>query len=481
MKLDGRGWLVAPLKLAASAMALATGFRAVSDDDFARVVIAEQWARAPRLDPSATSWLPFPFWISGSAMGALGRSLDVARGTAVVLGVAAAVLVYQAGRWLGEDRDAALGGAAVAALFPWSARLGVATVPELLAAALALLAMAALGGDPRRRLWGGLALFAATLSRYEAWPVALVFAAWCAIDVVRAARGARLILAGAGALALTGPLAWIAWNRAAHGDALHFLARVAAYRQALGGGGEAGAGSRLVAYPLLMVREEPELFALLAVAAVTAALGGPALRARLAPYARPAAIAAAQIAALSLAMMRDGAPTHHPERAVLSALLLAALAAGALAVHLLRERGWWRALALGGAVALAAALARPRAPREDFTPRGDEVAIGKAAAAEARPGEPILVEAADYGWLAVTAAFGRPEDVVPDRSVDPRDPRAASSFGDKAALRARIAASGARLVLAHRETAAAKKTLGAPVAIRGSWAMWRAPGEAIAP
>ena len=476
MKLSGwpHAGTVALSKAAAVLVVLGSGFRAVSDDDFARVVIAEQWARAPQLDASGTSWLPAPFWMVGSAMRALGRDLAVAREAALVSGLLAALLVLQAARWMGEDRDAALGGAVLAAIFPWSARLGVATVPELLTAALTLLAAAALGGPARRRLWGGAALFVATLSRYEAWPVALVFALCCAAEARRADRGARAAL-GLGALtALAGPAAWMLWNHTSHGDALHFLARVAAYRQALGGGGEAGAGARFLAYPLSMVREEPELLAMLAAAAAMTALGGPALRARLKPYARPAALAVAQIAALSLAMIRDGAPTHHPERAVLMALLLAAVAAGGLSVHLLREPGWGRPLALAAVVGLAAALARPRVPAEGFAERRDEAAIGAAAAAAAHPGDAILVEVADYGWLAVAAGLGRPEDVIPDRSVDPRAPREPSSFDDAGALSRRVTGSGARFVVAHAAEQV-NEVLGRPIAVRGAWALWSAP------
>ena len=71
-------------KLALGAWVLRQGFTHVSDDDYARTVIAEQFAHAPRLDPSATSWLPLPFWLEGSAMGVGGRTLEVARAVAVV-------------------------------------------------------------------------------------------------------------------------------------------------------------------------------------------------------------------------------------------------------------------------------------------------------------------------------------------------------------------------------------------------------------
>jgi hypothetical protein len=462
--------LVALVKGAVSAAVLLGGFRAVSDDDFARVVIAEQWARAPRLDPSGTSWLPLPFWVVGAAMKALGRSLETARGAAFVLGVAAALVVYVAARWIGEDRGAATAGAVVAAVIPWSARLGVATVPELPAAALTLLAMASLvpAGEAtaRRRLWGGAALFVATLSRYEAWPVAAVFAGVCAVSASRWWERALASL-----LALAGPVAWLLWNRHAHGDALHFLARVAAYRQALGGA-EGGAASRLWDYPVAMMREEPEVFALLVVAIAIAARSGE-LRARISRYAWPAALAAAQIAALSLATIKDGAPTHHPERAVLPVILLAAVMAGALGAHALREAKGraGKALALAGAVGLAAVVARPHAAREGFVERGDEVAIGRALAGLSRPGEPILLEVADYGHLAVEAALGRPEDVVLDRSIDPRDARVPSSFGEPAALSGKLATTGARWAVA-RMAAPVEAALGAPVAARGGWGVY---------
>ena len=68
--------LVALAKAAVSALVLALGFRAVSDDDFARVVLAQEWAHAPRLDPPGTSWLPVPVWIYGALVG--GASLDAA-------------------------------------------------------------------------------------------------------------------------------------------------------------------------------------------------------------------------------------------------------------------------------------------------------------------------------------------------------------------------------------------------------------------
>lgn len=473
--------LVALTKALASAIVLATGFRAISDDDFARVVIAQTWAHAPKLDPSGTSWLPFPFWIQGAVLAIGGRSLDMARATALALGLASALLVYAAARWITRDSRAALCGAVLAAIFPWSARLGVATVPELPTAALTLLALASLvpgeGANPvtSRRLLGALALFAATLSRYEPWPIAAGFALLSLADARRARVADRPRFVASAALALAGPAAWIAWNQRAHGEALHFLTRVAAYRKALGGGSDESALTRFFAYPVALVRQEPELFAVLAVLLALAwSARLPALRARLARFARPALLVLAQIAALSLAMVNDGAPTHHPERAVLVAMLLAALVAGDLAASLLASPTTRiTALASMSAAVIATALmVRPRiTAHESFTARANEVAVGRVARARTRPGERVLVEVTDYGHLAIVAGLGRPEDTVLDRSIDPRDPRGLSSFDVVHALLRRIEDTGASWAIA-RPSVVTRQALRDPLQTEGKWAFY---------
>jgi hypothetical protein len=518
------------VKAASAAVVLAWGFSAVSDDDYARVVIAEEWARAPRLDPSGTSWLPLPFWITGLAMRAFGRSLEVARGVSIGLGILSALLVFVAARWITEDRRAALAGAIAAAIFPWSARLGVATVPELPAAALALLGVAALvpparagwpslsidannnahnnannnannnRGEarslppPGRMLIGGAALAASTLSRYDAWPIAAAFAIaalWIAArgffgffvlgantpDRGRAAL-ARILAA---ALALAGPVAWILWNRHAHGSALHFLERVAAYRRALGGSGGGGALHALFAYPEAFVRHEPELVGVLVLivflCAASTRLRPPFLAARLRRYALPAAILLGQIALLSAAMVRDGAPTHHPERALLSAMLLLAVAAGDFGSHvaLLAPRRARPLLALAVATWLLPAALHyyPWLRLEDFANRKDEVAIGRAARAIVPPGERVLLEVTDYSYFAVMAAFGRPEDIELDRSVDPRGGPSTSSFDDIGRLRARADQSGAQHLIALEAPGSAARAIAREEAVRGAWALFR--------
>ena len=496
--------IVVLARVCASLVVLATGFRVVSDDDYARVVIAEQWAHAPRLDPTGTSWLPLPFWLTGSVLLVFGRGLDVARAVAFVTGALSSAVIYFAARCLIADRRGAVAGAALASIFPWSARLGVATVPELPAAALALFAMAstAPGLPPRRRLWGGIALFASTLMRYEAWLVAAGFALLCVHDAARSpANSRRPMRDGAGAvgtlstgaarapkgaarapsrelllaagLALLGPVLWVLWNHHAHGDALDFLARVTAYRRAALGEGGPGTLETLIAYPIAMMRHEPELAVLLVVVAVAARVWAPtSLDAR--RWMRPAALAVLLVAGLSIASVRDGAPTHHPERAVLVVLLLAAVFAGGVGYSLGRRASVRARAGLGAAAVLVgglgAAWMRPSAGIGGFVQRQDEVAIGCAAGQSLRPGERVLVEVVDYGYFALMAAMGRPEDAVADRDLDPRLPQRPSSFEVPEAL-AHRAAEVRAIAFAGRLTPVTR-ALGDPAVVSGSWGLW---------
>ena len=416
-----RALVVLGAKATAGLVAIALGFRAVSDDDYARVVIAQTFAHAPRLDPSGTSWLPAPFWLNGAAMLLVGRSLLGGRIVAFAMGLVSALLVYIAARWLTKSARHAVLGAVLAALFPWSARLGVATVPEAPTAALAVFATATLirGAPSRWRAWGGSALLVATLSRYEIWFVALAFAACCAMDAVRPREGAptRGRAAAGVALALAGPLSWMLWNRAAHGDALHFVTRVTAYHRAVGLTGNAL--DALYVGPLL--RAEPELLVAALLLAVALGAKRPPKEDGPSRWKRPLVAAAALFTGLVVSALRDGAPTHHAERPLLTVLFLASIGLGALVIECgVRRR--WVALAFSFVVAVSAgALLRRHASESSGVDRTDEETTGEALrgfASEAN--SPIVLEAVDYGYLAVLAASGAPERFTVVGDPDPR-------------------------------------------------------------
>jgi hypothetical protein len=196
-------------------------------------------------------------------MMALGRSLEVARAVAIVLGALSVAAPYAAMR---------VAGAAPRRVLlrppPWPWRC-----PGTRGSASPRYPRRGPGPSPGPRCWPwpsrarargrARALLAASLSRYETWPACAVLAALCAAAAMRGHRARNLVL---GLLAIAGPLLWMLWNAHAHGSPLHFLARVSAFRRAIGAA-EQPLPSKLLAYPLALLTETPEAAALGAVGA----------------------------------------------------------------------------------------------------------------------------------------------------------------------------------------------------------------------
>lgn len=439
----GVRWRLDPLlllaaKAAVSWMVVAGGFRAISDDDFARVVIAERFAVSPALDPSGTSWLPFPFWLTGGLMAGFGRGLEVARALAVTQGYCAVLLVYAAALVWGIPRRGALIAALIAGSFPYAAWTGVATVPEGLTAALLVFGCAGLTGPNASlgcRSAGSVALLLASLSRYEAWPFLLICVAFALKDAHqrRSPRDWALAL-----LPLVGPLGWMLNGFIHHGDPWFFVTRVAAYKRALGSPDAAQSGAaleRALGVFLGVLRYEPELVALTVVAGLIAAFG----RWTLFSGRRLLTSVTAVLLFLALGELGAAGPTHHGERAVMVAWLGCSLVLGTSVDQIFRlRRAWVASAALGTGAALAALVAwglRPSVTKlGSFADRLEEESIGLAAR-KLSGEETLWVDTPDYGFFAIMAAFGEPSRVIPLDDRDPRRPRPADPFRSRAALR----------------------------------------------
>ncbi len=416
-------WLLIGWKSLVSLLVLAAGFRALSDDDYARVHIAQRFAESPAFDPSGSSWLPLPFWLTGSAMLALGNEPWVARVVSLGSGIGSTLLVWVAARWLGLSPRTALLGAGLAAAFPYSAWLGVATVPELLTASFIVLGLAALsdGRSMSRRGIGAVAVACAALCRYEAWPVVAVFVLFCVWDALRQRRPSWLAPA---AIAAVGPAAWLVngWQR--HGHPFFFVRRVAAYHEAVGGDPR-DPWQRLLDKPIALLRCEPELMGLCLLSLVvvlTLGLGG----ARLRRYSRVGLGLLALLLFLMVGDLRGAAPTHHEERALLGIWLGAAvLTADCLMLiskHLHASRRRLVAVGLTVTLLVGALMVRPWFARRDgFIDRGDAVAMGQLAR-RLEPRRTLLVSTPDYAFYSVFVGYGSPATSVP---LDDRDPRRA--------------------------------------------------------
>ena len=135
--------LLGLLRMAVSSGVGRAGLTALSDDDYARVTIAQRFAGHAKLDPSGSSWLPFPFWATGTVMKVLDPSLDVARLAAAIWAILGTWVLFAAGRLWGFSHKQAFAAAAVVNVLPAAAVLGSVTVPEFPTAALAVFAVIA--------------------------------------------------------------------------------------------------------------------------------------------------------------------------------------------------------------------------------------------------------------------------------------------------------------------------------------------------
>lgn len=446
---------IAGLHALACVLARAGGFDHVSDDDFARVTIAQAFAHAPKLDPSGTSWLPFPFWLLGGLMLAFGRSLAVAQAGSIALASLAATAPYLALCFAGVPRARALFATAFALATPWCIWLAAAPVPESFTASLT--AAGAIGlatarsprggqaradedaatapsaaapdaagdrarpGAPRAASVAAPALFAAaiaaaSLSRYEPWPVAATLAIALAIAGARSTGRRRGLLVALAVLAAVGPLAWMAWNAHAHDGPLHFFRRVSSFKRAIGAGADDTLDALLL-YPRLLLTTRPEV-AIPVVFLLFPAMRDPAVRRR---WGLPLVAVAAQIAFLAYGNARDGAPAHHPERALLGATVLLALFVADAGFSKLREMvdGATRdghALAARGAAACVA-VAWVISSVRGYDPPGAgaledrRAQLARGAELRADGARSIAVTPCAYEHFALIAAFGAPERV----------------------------------------------------------------------
>ena len=395
------------IKSAAMLVALRGGFEQISDDDYARTVIAQTFAHAPHLDPSGTSWLPFPFWLYGVLMMVFGRSLGVARAVAFALGALSPLPVYAGMRSMQSTRIVCAVAAAFATLTPWSVWLGLAPVPEGWAGACAAAALFFVADKP---LVAAALVCVASLSRYEAWPLAAFVAAICAVGAARADARSRVWLGGAAALAAFGPCAWLVNNALAHGDAFHFIARVTAFRRA--NTTPMPLAARLAEYPIALF-DDARAIVIASIFGALAAFRDRAFRAR---WVLPMGGAALTLAFLIYGDVRDGAPTHHAVRALVPVFTVLAAFGVAGAATLARSRAAHAILAVAFVVVVASALRRVRFPpgAGESERRESQIARGRALA---KTTATLEVTPCAYEHFALIAAFGAPERVTVNPST----------------------------------------------------------------
>jgi hypothetical protein len=213
-----------------------------------------------------------------------------------------------------------------------------------------------------------------------------------------------------------------------------------------------------------MLRCEPELALLILVTLAATVRYG--TRAELGRYGRLAVLFGMLLSFLVVGDLRDGAPTHHGERTLLSIWLAGAVLAGDLLPRTWnrltrRRRATFLAITLLS-MAVGACVARPiLSRRDDFIDRSLEIDIGRQARKlEAAPAGELLIDTPDFGYYAVMAGFRQPERAAAFDDRDPRHERLQDVFASPSTLLHRLRKRRSTWFVASRPHAAVARSLG---------------------
>ena len=350
-RVSSRAWLplagllgIVVVRLGLSLVARATGFLEYNADGYARIVHAAAWAREPYLEISV--WLPLHFWALGLWLRLWPDLLLAPVALSFVLSVLSAWFLALTAARLG-GWPAGLVAGALAAIFPWSVWFGLSGLVEApFAAAVAAAAFGLVGWlrDGRMgHLWlAAICLLISAALRYEGWFFSAAFAA-----IILLGGGSRSWrrpeVVGAALVPFAFPVAWMAANLLAAGDAFAFARVTSEITAAEGTHENLSAVERLIFYPVF--------FAGLVWPFALSATGALVLHRRRRDILLYAGWALGELAILSLVTSRFSGIGAGRDRYVMSnAVLLLPLCA--LLVVALWRGGGWRRLASVGVVAL---------------------------------------------------------------------------------------------------------------------------------
>lgn len=415
--IDSRMWYLAAsiigLVMARFAIGLAlwrSGWSALSEDDFHRVALAQEWASRPFLLNSPDMvWLPLQAWVHGLAFWLAGRPFvdDPMLLVALVNSGAALAAAAFAGRaahhLFGSARGAVLAFAVV--LFsPYAIFTSLSGLSEpLYYLAVALAVWGIVAWWVRGRTWalavGSLGIAASAALRYEGWILAaswVVIIAFTVADADGSSLGAllrswrrhkaELALAAAPMLI---PVLRLAIYAAHHGTVLGFLALQAqGFTVGIGQGAFRGEIDRWLYYPVSLVRSAPVLMPALAILAVWCL--------RTTPATRPlVSLIGLQFVVFCVLSVSSGAMGGFRERFMFAFAVGLSPLVGAvpLLVDRLRPRSLrWAAACLLASIGAGAVVYGLANPPDEWSPPADllEVSTSLGASARAR-GRPLTV------------------------------------------------------------------------------------------
>ena len=205
----------------------AGGFFLLTGDDASRTALAYYWSQDPFFNlPGNPAWLPLGIWLHGIVLKFVDDPLLVSSLVNSIFSIASVFLIYKITQTLFPGKPVApLFAAVILAFCPLLIWLGLSGLSEaifhfwmLIGLLFWLLASAT---DTRMYLLSSIGFLGASMIRFEAWILVIIFAASCAIDLKRSQRKGIILMSVAVAGAFI-PI-WLYWQWKVYGHPLHFI------------------------------------------------------------------------------------------------------------------------------------------------------------------------------------------------------------------------------------------------------------------
>jgi len=217
-----------------------SGFRALTADEFGRMVLAAKWAQGPHMVWHGV-WLPFHMYMFGTLLWLKWDLLHVPRAIVVLLGLISIVLMYQLASKLFESRKIGLVSAILLAVNPVHTWLSSTPLTEMLNTSLVLAFILNITQYLRskKQLCLYVSAFMLALAngvRYESWMYSIVFSLYLIGDGVlqfwRKNPNIKqsLTFIATAFVPWMFPVAWIFGNYIETGDPLYFATETELYK-----------------------------------------------------------------------------------------------------------------------------------------------------------------------------------------------------------------------------------------------------------
>ena len=206
-----------------------SGFRSMGPDDFAKILMSQDWARAPFFASPNYVWLPLEFWVLGSSLRIWENPYFVSLLVNSLFSVLALTIFYKLTKLL-FGPTIGLISMSIAIFLPWVVWLSISCPGDSMSLFLGLFGLFWLfkwrQSDEKRHLFlSSLSFLVFTMARQYGWLFSFVLSLYLVWQMVFKRKGNknRIRLFLAALVPWLFPIVWFTLNYINYGDIFHFL------------------------------------------------------------------------------------------------------------------------------------------------------------------------------------------------------------------------------------------------------------------